>query len=65
MITVNGTPHPWREGMTVRVALLEKKYGFPLIIVRIDGKLVPRGSYDKTGIPDGCVLEVIHLMSGG
>jgi sulfur carrier protein len=65
MITVNGAPHPWREGMTVRDALVEKKYGFPLVIVKIDGKLVPRGTYDGTGIPDGSVLEVIHLMSGG
>jgi sulfur carrier protein len=65
MITVNGIPHPWRVGMTVRDALREKKYGFPLVIVRIDGKLIPRGTYDETGIPDGSVLEVIHLMSGG
>lgn len=65
MITVNGAPHPWRKGMTVRDALVEKKYGFPLVIVKIDGKLVPRGTYDGTGIPDGSVLEVIHLMSGG
>ena len=65
MITVNGTPHPWRVGMTVRDAIVEKKYGFPLVIVRIDGKLIPRGTYDETGIPDGSVLEVIHLMSGG
>jgi thiamine biosynthesis protein ThiS len=65
MITVNGTPHSWREGMTVRDALVEKKYGFPLVIVKIDGKLIPRGAYDETGLPDGCVLEVIHLMSGG
>jgi sulfur carrier protein len=65
MITVNGTPHPWRKGMTVRDALREKKYGFPLLIVRIDGKLIPRGTYDGTDIPDGSNLEVIHLMSGG
>ena len=64
-ITVNGTPHPWREGMTVRDALRERKYGFPLVIIKLDGKLVPRGTYDVTVIPDGADLDVIHLMSGG
>ncbi len=65
MITVNGTPHLWREGMTVRDALRERNYGFPLLIIKLDGKLVPRGTYDDTIIPDGATLDVIHLMSGG
>ena len=49
----------------MRDALVEKKYGFPLVIVKIDGKLIPRGTYDAAGTPDGAILEVIHLMSGG
>jgi len=65
MITVNGTPHPWRETMTVRDILVEKGYIFPLLITRIDGRLIPRDRYDDTPVPEGSTVDVIHLMSGG
>lgn len=65
MITVNGSPHPWHEGMTVREVLEERRYSFPLLVVRIDGGLVPRGAYDETPVPDGAEVDVMHLMSGG
>jgi thiamine biosynthesis protein ThiS len=65
MITVNGDRHPWHAGMTVRDLLAEKGFTFPLLITRIDGRLVPRDRYDDTPIPDGATVDVIHLMSGG
>lgn len=65
MITVNGEPVEWREGMTVRDILRERKYSFPLLIVRIDGRLVERTAYDSTPVPDGSEVDVLHLMSGG
>jgi sulfur carrier protein len=65
MITVNGDRHPWREGMTVRDLLGEKGYTFPLLITRIDGRLIPRDRYDDTPVPEGSTVDVIHLMSGG
>jgi len=51
--------------MTVRDVLTVRKYAFPLLIVRIDGILVPRDSYDSAPVPDGAVVDVVHLMSGG
>lgn len=65
MITVNGSPHPWHEGMTVRDVLDERRFTFPLLVVRIDGRLVPRGEYGETAVPDGSDVDVLHLMSGG
>lgn len=65
MITVNGSPHPWREGMTVSDVLEERRFTFPLLVVRIDGRLVPRGSYAEAQVPDGSDVDVMHLMSGG
>lgn len=65
MITVNGSPHPWRDGMTILDVIQERRYSFPLLVVRIDGRLVPRGSYGETGVPDGSDIDVMHLMSGG
>ena len=65
MITVNGDPLNWSPGKTVRDVIRERNFRFPLLIVRIDGRLVPRDSYDDTRIPDGAEVDIIHLMSGG
>jgi sulfur carrier protein len=64
-IVVNGDPLDWREGMTVRDVLKAKNYIFPLLIVTVDGRLVPRGSYDAAPVPSGADVKVVHLISGG
>lgn len=65
MIKVNGEPLEWFPGMTVRDAIREKNYVFPLLVVRINGRLVARKDYDKTMIPDEAEVDIIHLISGG
>jgi len=65
MITVNGESMKHRPGMTVRQLLVEKSFVFPLLVVRIDGELVARDAYDRTPVPDGAQVQVLHLMSGG
>jgi sulfur carrier protein len=65
LISVNREPMDWSPGKTVRDVIRERNYRFPLLIVRIDGRLVPRGSYDSTAVPDGAEVDIIHLMSGG
>jgi sulfur carrier protein len=65
MIKVNGENSDWSSGTTVSDIIREKNYRFPLLIVRINGVLVPRDSYSSTEIPDGSEVDVIHLMSGG
>ena len=65
MIKVNGQQSEWSPGKTVRDVIREKNYLFPLLIVRINGKLISRDKYDSTGIPDEAAVDIIHLMSGG
>lgn len=65
MIKVNGEITAWSKGKTVREIILDKNYIFPLLIVRINGKLIPRDRYDSTEVFDGEILDIIHLMSGG
>lgn len=62
---MNGDPLDWREGMTVRDVLRAKNYVFKLLIVKVNGTLVPRGSYDEALVPAGARVEVVHLISGG
>ena len=65
MIQVNGEPLDHRPGMTVHDVLQARRFLFPLVIVRIDGRVIPRSEYATTEVPDGAVVEVVHLMSGG
>jgi sulfur carrier protein len=65
MIQVNGDPLKWTPGMTVRGLLQAKNYRFPMIIVTIDERRIERADYDSALVPDGAVVQVIHLISGG
>ena len=65
MIHVNGEQSEWSRGKTVRDVIKEKNYIFPLLIARINGKLIPRDEYDSAVIPDEATVDIIHLMSGG
>lgn len=65
MIKVNGDSMEWSPEMTVEDVIREKNYLFPLLVVRVNGELVPRDRYDSVTVPDGAVVDVIHLMSGG
>ena len=65
MIVVNEEPLDWHEGMTVRDVLRAKNYRFPMLIIHVDGVLIPKPYYDTAPVPDGAVVQVIHLISGG
>ncbi|MDX9728093.1 MAG: sulfur carrier protein ThiS [Bacteroidales bacterium] len=65
-ITLNNEPMTI-DGDTVTVAkMLElKKYTFRLRIVKINGRIIDRDTYEQERIHDGDTVQVIYLMSGG
>ena len=65
MILVNEEPLDWRAGMTVRDVLRARNYRFPMLIIHVDDTLIAKQDYDTATIPDGAVVKVIHLISGG
>lgn len=62
---VNETKLPWREGLVVRDALTMMKYTFRMLVIKLNGELIKKESYDSTPIPQNADLKVIHLISGG
>ena len=64
-ITVNGKTVDHVNQETVSDLLKRMHYTFPLIIVKINGKLVKKKEYKTTVIPDDSEIKVIHLISGG
>jgi sulfur carrier protein len=65
-ITLNNEPLKIEgENITVTRLLELKKYTFRLRIVKINGRLISRDSYDDEVVSDGDNVQVIYLMSGG
>lgn len=50
---------------TIKKLLAYKNWTFPLIIVKINDKLIQRDQWDTTLVADGDTIEAIHLVSGG
>jgi len=51
--------------LTVSEMLLLKKFSFKMIIIKINGILVPKDKYDTTLIKEGDNVQMLYLMSGG
>ena len=65
MITVNGDPMEWTDGMSVADLLARRRFIFRMLVVTINGQLIKRDHYPTTRVPDGADVQVIHMMSGG
>lgn len=65
MLKVNGQDHTWHQGLNVSLLLKEKKYIFPMIIVKVNDRFIPKAEYNNTVINDGDDIQAIHLISGG
>ena len=53
------------DQLTVSKLLSLKNYTFPMVVIRVNNKLVRKDEYDNTVINDGDDVSVIHLISGG
>lgn len=65
MITVNGDPLDWQPEMTVQDVLDAKSYTFRMIGVWVNDEPIPKGEFGSFVIPDGAVVQAIHMVSGG
>lgn len=65
MLLVNGEKLEFKEGMTIKDILIAKKYSFPLLVVSVNGKHIPRENFSTVEVSDNSKIQVIHLMSGG
>jgi sulfur carrier protein len=53
------------NSITVIHLLQLKNFTFKMLIIKINGTLVQKGSYETTAIHDGDEVSVLHLISGG
>ncbi len=64
-IIVNGDKIPYEENMTVTRVLQVMNYIFRMLLVKVNGQLIPKKDYQTTVVPGGATVEVIHMISGG
>lgn len=65
MIEVNGRKVEWVENESVSELLKRMRYVFPLVVVKINDKVVPRKDFSNVFVPDNSKIAVIHMISGG
>jgi sulfur carrier protein len=64
-ITVNGTPRPVSEGITVAHLLEEMALTGRRIAVERNGEIVPRSQHPHVPLADGDRLEIVVAVGGG
>lgn len=64
-IEVNGKQVDWVDNETVQDLLKRMRYTFPLVVVKINDKVVPRKEFSEVKIPNNSKVAVIHMISGG
>jgi len=65
MIKVNGRDREWEENLTVDLLLKKCKYSFPLIMVKVNSRYIPKEKYQDTLIMNNDDVQVIHSIAGG
>ena len=66
LITLNNNPETLDpEKLTITSLLQVKNYTFKMLIVKVNGKLIPKDEYGETWVQDGDDVIVLHLISGG
>lgn len=53
------------DQLSVRQLLERMSFTFPMIVVKVNGKLIKKESYDKVFVRHGDKVEALHLISGG
>lgn len=64
-IEVNSKNVNWVQNETIEDLLKRMKYTFPLVVVKINDKVVIKQDFPKVLIPDKSKINVIHMISGG
>jgi len=64
-IEVNGKNVDWVQNENVEDLLERMRYTFPLVVVKINDKVVPKQDFSKILVPDKSKIAVIHMISGG
>jgi sulfur carrier protein len=55
----------WFEGMTIETLLQQCGFTYPLVVVSVQGQVVPNSQFSAYVVEDGSDVRVLHLVAGG
>jgi thiamine biosynthesis protein ThiS len=55
----------WKPGMTVQDVLIALNFTHPVLVVTVNGGLVPAADYAAHPLADQDRVKVIHVIAGG
>lgn len=64
-VTVNGKSHPHAANMTVASLLAAVHKGSGMVVVEVNGAIIPREKYGETPLNKGDSVEIVHFVGGG
>ena len=64
-LMVNGTAHPWTDGLTVGKLLDSLHLNPATIVVECNGNILSRESLAESPLAAGDVVEIIRFVGGG
>lgn len=56
---------PWQPGVTVELLLQACGFTYPLVVVSVNGRVVPKEQFPTAKLSDGDEVRVLHLVAGG
>ncbi len=65
MIKINDNLMSWEKGLTVERLLRKNNFLIHLSIVKINGQLINKRSFNTQIINDDDDIKIIHLVAGG
>lgn len=65
MVTVNNIEVEWEENLTVEKLLQKMNYTFSMIVVKVNGEIVPKNDWPEYRVPDNAIVQAHHLIAGG
>jgi thiamine biosynthesis protein ThiS len=67
MIRVNGKKMEWRDNLTFDEIYRFLGYNLkkPLVVIKVNGKIVKKNERGGFKIPDGAKIEVKNILKGG
>ncbi len=64
-VTINGKPVALAAGTSITEFITGKGFTAEMVIVELNGEIVPRPDYPSTRLKAGDRLEVVHAVGGG
>ncbi len=65
MITVNGNKMTWFKGITIEHILNNLGNKFPIIVVKVNGRYIPKKEHNTFEIPDNAEVNTVDIIAGG